>query len=67
MTAQCASLDRSWCSKGSTQPDGTVAAISLESGKVVNVVSLNSSCHQCTKNVGKKEKNSISSTMTTVS
>lgn len=44
-----ASLDGSWSSRGWTSRDGIVAAISVESGKVVDVVYLSGSCSQCTK------------------
>ena len=50
-----ASFDGSWSSRGWTARDGLVAAISVESCKVVDVVYLSSACNQCTK-MGKKRK-----------
>ena len=44
-----ASLDGSWSSRGWSSRDGIVAAISVESGKVVDVVYLSGSCRQCTR------------------
>ena len=55
-----ASLDGSWSSRGWTARDGMVAAISVESGKVVDVVYLSSSCNQCTKMEEKRNRGQIS-------
>ena len=55
-----ASLDGSWSSRDWTARDGMVAAISVESGKVVDVVYLSSSCNQCTKMEEKRNRGQIS-------
>lgn len=44
-----ASLDGSWSSRGWSARDGIVAAISVETGKVVDVVYLSCSCSECSK------------------
>lgn len=44
-----ASFEGSWSSRGWTARHGIVAAISVKSGKVVDVVYLSSSCNQCEK------------------
>ena len=42
-------IDASWCSRGWTATDAVVAAISVDTGKVVDVVHMSSSCSECTK------------------
>ena len=44
-----ASFDGSWSSRGWTAHDGLVAAISVKSGNVVDVLYLSSTCNQWTK------------------
>ena len=54
-----ASLDGSWSSRGWSARDGIVAAISVESGKVVDVVYLSGSCNHCTAMEEKKNSGKI--------
>lgn len=49
------SLDGSWSSRGWVARDGIVAAISIDTGKVVDVVYLSNSCRACQRK--EKEKN----------
>ena len=42
-------IDASWCSRGWTATDAVIAAISVDTGKVVDVVHMSSSCSECKK------------------
>ena len=42
-------IDASWCSRGWTATDAVIAAISVDTGKVVDVVHMSSSCGECKK------------------
>ena len=42
-----ASIDSSWSSRGWSPRDGVIAAISIDTGKVVDVVYLTNSCTSC--------------------
>ena len=42
-----ASIDGSWCSRGWSARDGVVAAVSIDTGKVLDVVYLTNSCTSC--------------------
>ena len=55
-----ASLDGSWSSRGWSAHDGIVAAVSVETGKVVDVVYLSTSCSECTKMEEKRNSGDIS-------
>lgn len=52
-------LDGSWSSRGWCARDGIVAAISVLTGEVVDVVYLSSSCSQCTVMEGKWRREEI--------
>jgi len=53
------SLDCFWSSRGWSASDGAVAAISLDTGKVVDVVHLSSSCSECPKLVQRHKDEEI--------
>ena len=54
-----ATFDGSWSSRGWSARDGIVAAISVETGKVVDVVYLSGSCNQCTEMENKRQTGQI--------
>ena len=49
-------IDASWCSRGWSATDAVIAAISVNTGKVVDVVHMSSSCSECKKMEKKKKK-----------
>lgn len=49
------SIDGSWSSKRWTARDGVVAVVSIDTGKVLDVVYLSNSCTACQRN--EREKN----------
>ena len=53
-------LDCSWSSRGWSATDALVAAVSVDTGKVVDVVHLNSSCVDCKKMDQRKQEDNIS-------
>ena len=53
-------IDASWSTRGWSASDGVVAAISVDTGKVVDVVHLSSTCGECTKMEEKKKTGSVS-------
>ena len=53
-------IDASWSTRGWSASDGVVAAISVDTGKVLDVVHLSSTCAECTKMEEKKKGGSMS-------
>lgn len=54
------SLDGSWSSRGWSARDGLVAAVSIDTGKVLDVVFLTNSCSVCTKQENRRNLGEIS-------
>lgn len=48
-------IDASWCSRGWSATDAVIAAISVDTGKVVDVVHMSSSCTECKKMKKKRD------------
>ena len=48
-------IDASWCSRGWSATDAVIAAISVDTRKVVDVVHMSSSCSECKKMQKKRE------------
>lgn len=53
-------IDASWSTRGWSSSDGIVVAISVDTGKVLDVVHLSSTCAECTKMEAKKKGGSMS-------
>lgn len=53
------SLDSSWSSRGFSARDGLVAAISVDTGKVLDAVFLSNSCGTCTKKESSRKRGKI--------
>ena len=53
-------IDASWCSRGWTATDAVIAAISVDTGKVVDVVHMSSSCRECKKMEKKRSDGDVS-------
>ena len=53
-------IDASWCSRGWSATDAVIAAISVDTGKVVDVVHMSSSCAECKKMEKKKTDGELS-------
>ena len=47
-------IEASWCSRGCSATDAVIAAIFVDTGEVVDVVHMSSSCAECKRN-GEKE------------
>ena len=53
-------IDASWCSRGWSATDAVIAAISVDTGKVVDVVHMSSSCPECNKMEQRKKEGEVS-------
>ena len=53
-------IDASWCSRGWTATDAVIAAISVDTGKVVDVVHMSSSCSECKKMEKRRSEEDLS-------
>ena len=53
-------IDASWCSRGWSATDAVIAAISVDTGKVVDVVHMSSSCTECKKMDKRKMEGEVS-------
>ena len=53
-------IDASWCSRGWSATDAVIAAISVDTGKVVDVVHMSSSCTECKKMDQRKMEGEVS-------
>ena len=52
-------IDASWSARGRSASDAVVAAVSVDTGKVVDVVHLCSSCTECKKMEKKRKEENI--------
>ena len=54
------SIDGSWSSRGWCARDGVVAAISIDTGKVLDVIYLTNTCTACTHKENQRNKGDLS-------